>query len=53
MFSSEALHRYDGKAEERRSCRRATLQWVVLVYFGGDQWGRLVDLSEKGMCFQF
>jgi TonB family protein len=53
MFSSEAVHRYDGKAEERRSCRRATLQWVVLVYFGGDQWGRLVDLSERGMCFQF
>jgi len=53
MFSSEAVHKYDGKTDERRSCRRATLQWVVLVYFGGDQWGRLVDLSERGMCFQF
>lgn len=53
MFSSEAVHRYDGKADERRSCRRATLQWVVLVFFGGDQWGKLVDLSERGMCFQF
>jgi TonB family protein len=53
MFSSEAVHRYDGKADERRSCHRATLKWVVLVYFGGDQWGKLVDLSERGMCFQF
>src|SRR2546429_274002 len=53
MFSSEAVHRYEGQVDERRSCRRATLQWVVLVFFGGDQWGKLVDLSERGMCFQF
>ena len=50
MLTAEAVHRHD---EERRSCRRATLQWVVLVYFGGDQWGKLIDLSERGMCFQF
>ncbi len=53
MFSSEAVHRYEGQVDERRSCRRATLQWVVLVFFGGDQWGKLVDMSERGMCFQF
>src|SRR5207244_12514482 len=47
MFSSEAVHRYEGQVDERRSCRRATLQWVVLVFFGGDQWGKLVDLSER------
>jgi TonB family protein len=50
MLRAEAIHRHE---DERRSCRRATLQWVVLVFFGGDQWGKLVDLSEKGMCFQF
>ena len=50
MLRAEAVHRHE---DERRSCRRATLQWVVLVFFGGDQWGKLVDLSEKGMCFQF
>lgn len=50
MLTAEAVHRHE---DERRSCRRATLQWVVLVFFGGDQWGKLVDLSEKGMCFQF
>ena len=53
MYSSEAAHRYDGKVDERRACPRATLQWVVLVFFGGDQWGKLLDLSERGMCFQF
>lgn len=50
MLTSHAVQKHD---EERRSCRRATLQWVVLVYFGGDQWGKLIDLSEKGMRFQF
>lgn len=50
MLRAEAVHRHE---DERRSCRRATLQWVVLVFFGGDQWGKLVDLSERGMCFQF
>jgi TonB family protein len=50
MLTAEAVHRHD---DERRSCRRATLQWVVLVYFGQDQWGKLIDLSERGMCFQF
>ena len=50
MLRAEAVHKHE---DERRSCRRATLQWVVLVFFGGDQWGKLVDLSEKGMCFQF
>lgn len=53
MFTSEAVHRHDGRASERRSCRRTTLQWVVLVYFGQDHWGKLIDLSERGMCFQF
>src|SRR5215472_3853136 len=50
MLRAEAVHRHE---DERRSCRRATLQWVVLVFFGEDQWGKLVDLSERGMCFQF
>jgi TonB family protein len=53
MFTSEAVRKLDGKASERRSCSRATLQWVVLVFFGQDHWGKLIDLSEKGMCFQF
>ena len=50
MLRAEAVHKHE---DERRSCRRTTLQWVVLVFFGGDQWGKLVDLSERGMCFQF
>lgn len=53
MFTSEAVHRHNGRASERRSSRRTTLQWVVLVFFGQDHWGKLIDLSEKGMRFQF
>jgi len=38
---------------ERRSGSRAPLKWVVLVYFDRDNWGKLVDLSESGMRFEF
>src|SRR5947208_15625858 len=52
MFTSAAAHKHDGRTNERRSCNREPLQWAVLVFFG-DNWGKLIDLSEKGMCFQF
>jgi TonB family protein len=52
MFTSEATHKHDWKASERRSCHRKPLQWAVLVFFG-DNWGKLIDLSERGMSFQF
>src|SRR5215467_6415664 len=53
MFTSAAAHKHDWRANERRSCSRESLSWIVLVFFGQSNWGKLVDLSEKGMCFQF
>lgn len=53
MFTSAAAHKHDSRTNERRSCSREALNWIVLVFFGQNNWGRLIDLSEKGMCFQF
>ena len=53
MFTSAAAHKHDWRANERRSCSREALHWIVLVFFGQNNWGKLIDLSEKGMCFQF
>lgn len=53
MFTSAAAHKHDWKTNERRSCSRESLSWIVLVFFGQNNWGKLIDLSEKGMCFQF
>jgi TonB family protein len=53
MFTSATAHKQDWKTNERRSCSREALNWIVLVFFGQNNWGKLVDLSEKGMCFQF
>lgn len=52
MYTSAAGHKHDWRASERRSCHREPLQWAVLVFFG-DNWGKLIDLSERGMSFQF
>lgn len=52
MITSAAAHKHDW-TNERRSCSRESLNWIVLVFFGHNNWGKLIDLSEKGMCFQF
>lgn len=42
------------RTEERRSFRRETLKrYVVLVFFGEDNWGKLTNMSESGMAFEF
>ena len=53
MFTSAATHKHDWRTNDRRSCPREPLSWIVLVFFGQNNWGKLIDLSEKGMCFQF
>jgi TonB family protein len=53
MSSSPTVYKDVGQNIERRSAPRGPLKWVVLVYFGQDNWGKLVDLSESGMCFEF
>lgn len=52
MITSAAAHKHEW-TNERRSCSRESLNWIVLVFFGQNNWGKLIDLSEKGMCFQF
>lgn len=53
MLTSAAGHKHDWRTNERRSCSREPLSLIVLVFFGQNNWGKLIDLSEKGMCFQF
>ncbi|HKW32456.1 MAG TPA: TonB family protein [Candidatus Acidoferrum sp.] len=42
------------RTEERRSSPRGTLKrYVVLVFFGEDNWGKLTNMSESGMAIEF
>lgn len=38
---------------ERRGSRRESLKRVVLIFFGENNWGKLTDVSESGMSFEF
>lgn len=53
MSTSAEAYKHNWRSNERRSCPREPLHWIVLVFFGQNNWGKLIDLSEKGMCFQF
>jgi len=55
MFSiSPAISNEGAKPEERRgSARQRLSHCVVLAFFGEDSWGRLVNISESGMAFEF
>ncbi len=53
MSISPTIFKNESRSSERRSGSRQSFKWVVLVYFGQDNWGKLVDLSESGMCFEF
>jgi TonB family protein len=54
MSSSPVASTDKAKREERRSSSREVLNhYVVLVYFGEDNWGKLTNMSEKGMAFEF
>src|SRR5260370_11659300 len=53
MSISPTIFKNESRSSERRSGSRESFKWVVLVYFGQDNWGKLVDLSESGMCFEF
>src|SRR6267154_4904091 len=53
MSNSPMTHENESLRSERRSVSREPLKWVVLAYFGLDNWGKLIDLSESGMSFEF
>src|SRR5215472_4492573 len=54
MSSSPVISTDKARPQERRSCARGVLNhYVVLVYFGEDNWGKLTNMSEGGMAFEF
>jgi len=53
MSIPPTIHNDEGQISERRFWPRETLEWVVLVYFGQNNWGKLIDLSKGGMRFEF
>jgi TonB family protein len=53
MSASPIIRKDECQIRERRICPREQLKCVVLVYFGENSWGRLIDLSKSGMCFEF
>ena len=54
MPLSTATSKDSARTEERRRSPRETLKrYVVLVFFGEDNWGKLTNVSESGMAFEF
>jgi TonB family protein len=53
MASSGTFLEPSSKIENRRACARLPLGWVVLVYFGESNWGKLCNVNENGMCLEF
>ena len=54
MSTSTGNSKDSERTDERRSFPRETLKrYVVLVFFGEDNWGKLTNMSESGMAFEF
>ena len=54
MFTSVRISKDSWRIEERRSSPREALKrHVVLVFFSEDNWGKLTNVSESGMAFEF
>src|SRR6266404_6213683 len=41
------------ESNNRRLCPRGTFRGAVLVFFGLGKWGKLINISEGGMAFEF
>ena len=53
MIDSQTHFGEGSKTANRRAHVRQPLNWVVLVYFGESNWGKLQNLNETGMCFEY
>lgn len=53
MSSAVTNHREEFPSRDRRSWPREPLEKAVLVFFGENNWGKLIDLGESGMSFEF
>jgi TonB family protein len=53
MSSTATIHKDEPPSRDRRCGPREPVQQAVLVFFGENNWGKLIDLSESGMSFEF
>jgi TonB family protein len=53
MFSSSTLPLNSRRVRERRGRVREPLRGIVLVFFGNRNWGKLIEMNEEGMSFEF
>lgn len=53
MSSSPAISKNGFQRNERRGHAREPLDETVLVLFGQNDWGKLIEVSEGGMSFEF
>jgi TonB family protein len=53
MFSSSTLPLNSRRVKERRGRLREPLRGTVLVFFGNRNWGKLIEMNEEGMSFEF
>src|SRR5260370_15746465 len=51
--SARILNKEYSPSGDRRRQTREALKWVVLAYFCENNWGKLLNLSESGMCLEF
>ena len=50
---SLTTHKEQVETDNRRLYPRGTISGVVLVFFGAGKWGRLINICEGGMAFEF
>jgi PDZ domain/PilZ domain len=53
MSFSPPTEKDNAPAINRRACPRGALSRVVLAYFGQHNWGKLLNLTERGMALEF
>lgn len=53
MAPSSTISKDEFDGANRRACPREPLKWVVLSYFDKNNWGQILDISERGMLLEF
>jgi hypothetical protein len=53
MSTATTFFEEAGLTRNRRCSPRAPLKWAVLVYFGENNWGKVADITESGMCLEY
>lgn len=53
MLASPTIHKTSFRGKSRRCHTRVPLDWAVRVLFGKNDCGKLIEMSEDGMSFEF